>query len=80
MAGFPGGRFSRWNTRPIYPLSAKAAASELETIEVNIMNASNTDFRKALDGVITARNREATRQIVRSNEFQLIGAFTKRPN
>jgi hypothetical protein len=44
------------------------------------MNATNTDFRKALDGVISARSREATRQIVRSNEFQLIGAFTKRPN
>ncbi len=39
-----------------------------------------TDFRKALDGVISARNREATRQITRANEFQLIGAFTKRPN
>ena len=44
------------------------------------MNTSNTDFRKALDGMISARSREATRQIVRSNEFQLIGAFTKRPN
>jgi hypothetical protein len=44
------------------------------------MNTTNTDFRKALDGVISARSREATRRIVRSNEFQLIGAFTKRPN
>jgi hypothetical protein len=44
------------------------------------MNTSNTDFRKALDGVISARNREATRQVVRNNEFQLIGAITKRPN
>lgn len=44
------------------------------------MNISNTDFRKALDGVINARSREATRQVVRSNEFQLIGAITKRPN
>ena len=25
-------------------------------------------------------NREATRQVVRANEFQLIGAITKRPN
>jgi hypothetical protein len=41
---------------------------------------SNPDFRKALDGVIGARNREATRQVVRRNEFQLIGAITKRPN
>jgi hypothetical protein len=44
------------------------------------MNATNIDFRKSLDGLISARNREATRQIVRSNEFQLIGAITKRPN
>jgi hypothetical protein len=58
----------------------KAVTPEHQTSEVTIMNTSNTDFRKALDGVITARNREATRQILRSNEFQLIGAFTKRPN
>jgi len=44
------------------------------------MNATNIDFRKSLDGLISVRNREATRQIVRSNEFQLIGAITKRPN
>ena len=41
---------------------------------------TNPDFRKALDGVISARNREATRQVGRLNEFQLIGAITKRPN
>jgi hypothetical protein len=44
------------------------------------MNMSNTAFRKALDGVIGARNREATRQVARCNEFQLIGAITKRPS
>ncbi len=44
------------------------------------ITASKPDFRKALDGVIGARTREATRQICRPNEFQLIGAFTKRPN
>jgi len=44
------------------------------------MNLTNIDFRKALDGVIGARTREATRQMMRANEFQLIGAFTKRPN
>lgn len=44
------------------------------------MNMTNADFRKAIDGVISARSREATRQILRGNEFQLIGAFTKRPN
>jgi hypothetical protein len=61
-------------------VSAKAGTLDQPTIEVTTMNTSNTDFRKALDGVISARNREATRQVVRSNEFQLIGAFTKRPN
>jgi len=44
------------------------------------MNLSKPDFRRALDGVVGARNREATRQICRPNEFQLIGAITKRPN
>jgi hypothetical protein len=44
------------------------------------MNVNIKDFRKALDGVVGARNREATRQICRPNEYQLIGAFTKRPN
>ncbi len=41
---------------------------------------SKTDFRRALDGVIAAQTREATRQVLRRNEFQLIGAVTKRPN
>jgi hypothetical protein len=44
------------------------------------MNVNTKDFRKALDGVIGARTREATRQICRPNEYQLIGAFTKRPH
>ena len=38
------------------------------------------DFRKALDGVLGARTREATRQLPRRNEYQLLGALTKRPN
>lgn len=38
------------------------------------------DFRKALEGVVGARNREATRQTPRPNEYQLLGALTKRPN
>ncbi|MEO8757915.1 MAG: hypothetical protein ABI398_09235 [Devosia sp.] len=38
------------------------------------------DFRKALDGIVGTRNREATRQISRPYEFQLIGSITKRPN
>ena len=58
----------------------KAVTPEHQTSEVTTMNTSNTDFRKALDGMISARNREATRQVVRNNEFQLIGAITKRPN
>lgn len=41
---------------------------------------SSTNFRKALDGVISARSREAARQNLKTNEFQLVGAFTKRPN
>ena len=61
-------------------MSAKAETPDHQTTQVTIMNTSNTDFRKALDGVISARNREATRQVVRANEFQLIGAITKRPN
>ena len=44
------------------------------------MNESKPDFRKALEGVIGVRSREATRQITRPYEFQLIGAITKRPN
>lgn len=47
---------------------------------MNIVNESKPDFRKALEGVLGARTREATRQICRRNEYQLIGAFTKRPN
>jgi len=43
-------------------------------------NQNRTDFRKALDAVVGARSREATRQICRPYEYQLIGAFTKRPN
>jgi hypothetical protein len=44
------------------------------------MNLNTTNFGKALEGVISARTREATRQIGRNNEFLLIGALTKRPN
>jgi len=41
---------------------------------------SRPDFTRSLDAVLSARGREATRQIARRNEFQLIGAITKRPN
>ena len=43
-------------------------------------NTSRPDFRKALDGIVGARTREATRQIPRPYEYQLIGAITKRPS
>jgi hypothetical protein len=38
------------------------------------------DFSKAVDAIVGVRGREATRQISRPCEFQLIGAITKRPN
>ncbi len=41
---------------------------------------SKTDFRRALEGVVAIRTREATRQVGRHHQFQLIGAITKRPN
>lgn len=44
------------------------------------MTTSRPDFRKALDGVVGARNREATRQLERRNEHLLLGSITKRPN
>ncbi|MEQ1901078.1 MAG: hypothetical protein ABL866_10130 [Devosia sp.] len=44
------------------------------------MTESKIDFRKAIEGVVGARTREATRQIGRGHEYQLIGAFTKRPS
>jgi hypothetical protein len=44
------------------------------------MTTSRPDFSKALDAVVGARTREATRQISRRNEYLLLGAFTKRPN
>ncbi len=77
MAGLPSADFSRRCEVSNYRMSAVADAMRPN---VTTMNTSNTDFRKALDGVIAVRSREATRQIVRANEFQLIGAFTKRPN
>lgn len=44
------------------------------------MPESRNDFRRALSSVIEARGREATRRIARNHEYQLLGAFTKRPN
>ena len=45
-----------------------------------MMTQIQPDFRKAIDRVIGARTREATRQVSRPYEFQLIGAITKRPS
>ena len=62
---------------PIYRSAAEAAShTELR----NEMTTSRPDFRKALDAVVGARTREATRQLDRRNEHLLLGAFTKRPN
>ncbi|HVX73641.1 MULTISPECIES: hypothetical protein [unclassified Devosia] len=44
------------------------------------MTTSRPDFRRALDGIVGARTREATRQLERRNEHLLLGALTKRPN
>lgn len=38
------------------------------------------DFHRAIDAVVGARSREATRRVSRPNEFLLIGAITKRPS
>ena len=43
------------------------------------MPESKIDFRRALGAVIEARGREAGRSIARTHEYQLLGAFTKRP-
>jgi hypothetical protein len=50
------------------------------TMQETMMPESKNDFRRALGSVIEARGREATRRIGRSHEYQLLGAFTKRPN
>lgn len=44
------------------------------------MPENSRDFRKALGSVIEARGREAIRSGGRAHEYQLLGAFTKRPN
>lgn len=44
------------------------------------MPENKSDFRIALSAVIDARGREATRNIGRTHEHQLLGAFTRRPN
>ena len=79
MAALPCDAFSARSGKPIYQPSGEAARLRRLMIMQNT-NQTRPDFRKALDGVLGARNREATRQISRPYEFQLIGAITKRPN
>jgi hypothetical protein len=43
------------------------------------MPESKNDFRKALGAVIDARGRESSRQVPNRMQYQLLGAFTKRP-
>lgn len=80
MAGLPDAALPRRGDAPIYPKDTEAASVADRTTKMKSMNESKPDFRKALDGVIGALGREATRQITRPYEFQLIGAITKRPN
>ena len=56
------------------------AANDKRSSPAKHMTTSRPDFSKALDAVVGARTREATRQIGRRNEYLLLGAFTKRPN
>jgi hypothetical protein len=56
------------------------AQERLPHIRRRLMPESKNDFRKALGSVIDVRGREATRQAGHRYEYQLIGAFTKRPN
>jgi len=79
MAGLPAAAYPRGRDTPIYSTVAEAASTRLRN-EMQTTNSSRPDFRKALDGIVGARNREATRQIPRNHEYQLIGAVTKRPN
>ena len=74
MAGLPDARLVLWDAdTPIYRMVA-AAASDHRLNDHEDHDPDPTDFRKALDGVVGARNREATRQIARRHEYQLIGA------
>jgi hypothetical protein len=43
------------------------------------MPESKPDFRKALDGVVHVRGREAVRRAGNRHEHLLLGALTKRP-
>ena len=80
MAGLPDAAFPRWSLAPIYPLVATAASLRFLKDLLMTTDLTRPDFIRSLDALLCARGREATRQVVRHNEFQLIGAITKRPN
>jgi hypothetical protein len=80
MADLPGAAFSRSLWQPMYRTTAEAASVNALELRLMKMTTTRPDFRKALDGIVGARTREATRQIGRRNEYLLLGAFTKRPN
>jgi hypothetical protein len=44
------------------------------------MTTTRPDFHQTLEGIVSARAREATRRPARRNEYLLLGAFTKLPN
>jgi len=44
------------------------------------MPEGRNDIRRALSSVVEVRGREAMRAVGRAHEYQLLGAFTKRPN
>jgi len=60
--------------------SHKRPASRIPKIPTMPQFQTRPDFTKSLDAIVGTRGREATRQISRPYEFQLIGAITKRPN
>jgi hypothetical protein len=80
MAAVPSAAFPRRGDAPIYPKAAAATSLQKSADTTMTPIQTRPDFRKAIDGIVGARTREATRQISRPYEFQLIGAITKRPN
>jgi len=80
MAAMPRRAFPARGVAPIYRDDASATSVEELRFEMQTTSQNRNDFHKAIDGVVGTRTREATRQICRPYEYQLIGAFTKRPN
>jgi hypothetical protein len=63
-----------------YVADGRKGGQRQKAVTTMTITVNKPDFRRALDGVIGARTREATRQVVRRNEFQLLGGVTKRPS